>query len=149
MERYDGKLADYWSLNIILYIMLVAPPPVATPIDIIDLINRRELNWYDEDIAENAKDMVYSLLKPDPQKRLTAKGIKRHARMHDLRGIDFSKNGMTEQVTGEASLSVSASGSDMDLRVTLMGMSSRGEGVLTKRDLKKRRWGVINGDCPG
>eukprot|EP01084_Bolivina_argentea_P167049 289986_1 len=87
-QKYDGMLADYWSLGVILYVMLVAAPPISSSDSssrIMELSEQHMLPWYDEPVAETAKDMIYKLLQTDPLKRITAKGIYKHAWMmgHD------------------------------------------------------------------
>ena len=81
MNGYDGTLADYWSLGIILYVMLVAAPPISTKESaskIIQMSENKTLPWYDEPIPETAKDLIYQLLNTDPKKRITAKQIYKH-----------------------------------------------------------------------
>eukprot|EP00484_Ammonia_sp_Unknown_P012986 CAMPEP_0197073512 /NCGR_PEP_ID=MMETSP1384-20130603/210642_1 /TAXON_ID=29189 /ORGANISM="Ammonia sp." /LENGTH=775 /DNA_ID=CAMNT_0042512349 /DNA_START=103 /DNA_END=2431 /DNA_ORIENTATION=+ len=78
---YDGILADYWSLGIILYVMMVAAPPISTQESTSKICQMSEnqcLPWYDEPIPETAKDLIYKLLQTDPSKRITAKDIYKH-----------------------------------------------------------------------
>eukprot|EP00485_Elphidium_margaritaceum_P000912 CAMPEP_0202692960 /NCGR_PEP_ID=MMETSP1385-20130828/7201_1 /ASSEMBLY_ACC=CAM_ASM_000861 /TAXON_ID=933848 /ORGANISM="Elphidium margaritaceum" /LENGTH=1378 /DNA_ID=CAMNT_0049348571 /DNA_START=26 /DNA_END=4160 /DNA_ORIENTATION=+ len=81
---YDGTLADYWSLGIILYVMLVAAPPIDSTqhsSQIVHMAETHTLPWYDEHVSETAKDLIYRLLTTEPSERITAAGIYQHAWM--------------------------------------------------------------------
>ena len=77
-DGYDGKKADFWSVGIILYIMLIAAPPAVKPSEIHEMADKRALLWYEEKISDSAKDLIYRLLTIDPKKRITAQEIKKH-----------------------------------------------------------------------
>ena len=49
MSGYDGFLADYWSLGVILYVMLVAAPPIGNgenAQDLMKMSSTKTLKWY-------------------------------------------------------------------------------------------------------
>merc|ERR1719295_254358 len=75
---YDGFLADYWSLGVILYVMMVAAPPISndqSSADLMAMSRARSLPWYDDPVPEDAKDLIYLLLDPEPKQRITAEGV--------------------------------------------------------------------------
>lgn len=65
----------------ILYIMLVAAPPI-TPdqqsADLAQMSEAKSLKWYDDPIPEEAKDLIYKLLALNPNERITASDILKH-----------------------------------------------------------------------
>ncbi|KAI8851845.1 kinase-like domain-containing protein, partial [Chytridium lagenaria] len=92
-----GPVVDWWALGVCMYEMLVGIPPFAdeTP----ELIFRNILNhentdiqWPEDEITGEAKDLVSRLLNPDPTTRLRAEGIKKH---EFFRGVDWDN--MREQ----------------------------------------------------
>merc|ERR1712048_783931 len=80
-NKYDGFLADLWSLGIILYVMLVAAPPIGNQDSsdkLLEMAEKRTLLWYDEPVPESAKDLIYRLLQTNPSNRIRAKDIYTH-----------------------------------------------------------------------
>eukprot|EP01084_Bolivina_argentea_P017777 33176_1 len=80
-EGYDGLLSDFWSLGIILFVMLVGAPPISaneTTSKICEMSENKSIEWFDEPVPETAKDLIYQLLEVDPKKRPTANDIYKH-----------------------------------------------------------------------
>jgi len=99
---YDGFSADYWSLGVILYVMLVAAPPInpaeQTNRDLMTMSQSRSLQWYDEPVPDEARDLIYLLLAADPQKRIKAPEIWEHPWM---KGDDDDVNGQRNENQNE------------------------------------------------
>ena len=72
-----GKEVDYWSIGIILYILLCGFPPFYEENNqkLFDIIKKGEFEFpspYWDDVSEAAKELVRKLLHVDPKKRMTA-----------------------------------------------------------------------------
>lgn len=75
-----GKQADLWSLGVILYIMLSGVPPFEDD-DLYDQIldGQYEFDVHEwKSVSDSAKDLVKSLMKVDPKKRLTIEQALEH-----------------------------------------------------------------------
>eukprot|EP00347_Sterkiella_histriomuscorum_P012353 403368920 len=78
-----GKEIDYWSIGVILYILLCGFPPFYDESNqkLFEIIKRCEIDFpspFFDDISDMAKDLIRSLLVKDPQNRLTAEQILDH-----------------------------------------------------------------------
>jgi len=78
-----GKEVDYWSIGVILYIMLCGFPPFyeENNTKLFDLIKKGEYDFpspYWDDISEMAKDLIKSLLVVNPKDRINADMIMEH-----------------------------------------------------------------------
>lgn len=81
-KGYD-ETVDFWSIGIILYILLCGFPPFYDEDNdkLFELIAKAKVefpNPYWENISDSAKDLIRKLLCPDPSKRLKADGILAH-----------------------------------------------------------------------
>ena len=78
-EVFKGKSvlkSDVWSCGIIMYLLLCGYPPFFADDDkdLIEMIKKGKLNFYEEDwgkISKEAKDLLSKLLCVDPNKRLS------------------------------------------------------------------------------
>lgn len=80
----DRPTIDYWALGVILFELLIGIPPFnADTIDkVFSNIKNYKIPWEDivdeegeEIISADAKNLVLSLLNPDPNKRLGAVSV--------------------------------------------------------------------------
>ncbi|KAK7263837.1 hypothetical protein RJT34_31434 [Clitoria ternatea] len=86
-----GATADWWSVGVIFYELLVGIPPFNAehPQEIFDNIINREIPWpkVPEEISYEAYDLINKLLNENPVQRLGATGameVKRHAFFKDI-----------------------------------------------------------------
>nr|KYP68766.1 putative serine/threonine-protein kinase DDB-G0272282 [Cajanus cajan] len=86
-----GATADWWSVGVILYELLVGIPPFNAehPQQIFDNIINRDIQWprVPEEISFEAYDLMNKLLNENPVQRLGATGateVKRHAFFKDV-----------------------------------------------------------------
>jgi len=78
-----GKEVDYWSIGIILYILLCGFPPFyeENNAELFAKIKEGKFEFpspYWDDISDSAKDLISSLLVVDPASRLNADSILTH-----------------------------------------------------------------------
>ncbi|EAX88292.1 CAMK family protein kinase [Trichomonas vaginalis G3] len=77
-STYDGRIADIWSAGVILYMMLTKTTPFQGN-SMQELIqNIRMANFVPPNISPDADDLIYRILTPNPQNRITIKDIKIH-----------------------------------------------------------------------
>ncbi|KFK27959.1 hypothetical protein AALP_AA8G453600 [Arabis alpina] len=86
-----GKTADWWSVGVILFEVLVGIPPfnAETPQQIFENIINRDIPWPNvpEEISYEAYDLINKLLTENPVQRLGATGageVKQHAFFKDI-----------------------------------------------------------------
>ncbi|KAJ3031801.1 hypothetical protein HK097_005406, partial [Rhizophlyctis rosea] len=75
-----GSGVDWWAFGICLFEFLVGFPCFTdeTPEDIFRNILSGEIEWPEEGVSGEAKDLIIRLLNSDPKHRLRAEGVKRH-----------------------------------------------------------------------
>lgn len=80
---YSGKMADMWSLGVMLYTMLVGRYPFHDP-DPATLFSkiRRGQCCLPEGLSPKAKCLLHSLLRKEPSERLTAAELLAHPWFH-------------------------------------------------------------------
>lgn len=80
---YSGKMADMWSLGVMLYTMLVGRYPFHDP-DPATLFSkiRRGQCCLPEGLSPKAKCLLQSLLRKEPSERLTATELLAHPWFH-------------------------------------------------------------------
>ncbi|XP_057746312.1 probable serine/threonine protein kinase IRE [Arachis stenosperma] len=86
-----GATADWWSVGVILYELIVGIPPFNAehPQQIFDNIINRDIQWpkVPEEISFEAYDLINKLLNENPVQRLGATGateVKRHSFFKDI-----------------------------------------------------------------
>ncbi|CAE6254651.1 unnamed protein product [Arabidopsis arenosa] len=86
-----GKTADWWSVGVILFELLVGIPPfnAETPQQIFENIINRDIPWPNvpEEISYEAHDLINKLLTENPVQRLGATGageVKQHHFFKDI-----------------------------------------------------------------
>ncbi|CAN8288516.1 unnamed protein product [Cochlearia groenlandica] len=86
-----GATADWWSVGIILFELIVGIPPFNAdhPQQIFDNILNRNIPWPSdsEEMSHEARDLIDRLLTEDPQRRLGARGaaeVKQHIFFKDI-----------------------------------------------------------------
>ncbi|GJP78149.1 hypothetical protein CLOP_g8482 [Closterium sp. NIES-67] len=77
---YDGRLADVWSCGVILFVLLAGHVPFQDR-DLHRLYRkiRSGLFAFPACVSPSARALISAILQPDPAKRLTLAGIRRHA----------------------------------------------------------------------
>ncbi|CAI9767266.1 unnamed protein product [Fraxinus pennsylvanica] len=86
-----GFTADWWSVGVILFELIVGIPPFNAehPQKIFDNILNRKISWprVPEEMSPEAHDFIDQLLKKDPNERLGARGaseVKQHPFFRDI-----------------------------------------------------------------
>lgn len=86
-----GTTADWWSVGVILFELIVGIPPFNAehPQTIFDNILNRKIPWprVPEEMSHEAQDLIDKLLTEDPNQRLGAKGaseVKQHVFFKDI-----------------------------------------------------------------
>jgi serine/threonine protein kinase len=83
---FDARASDLYSLGVILFEMIKFNRPFG---EIDSIYDRKHLNRQlnrdyeyktdtNQKISETVKDLIYKLLEPNPQKRITAKKVLSH-----------------------------------------------------------------------
>ena len=95
--QYNGETSDIWSCGIILYAMLCGTLPFTESKEEIIV---RKIKTHDYSIpkylSNEAQDMLYHILKINPEERFTIEGIKKHPwfnliKPHLMKGISLNE----------------------------------------------------------
>lgn len=75
-KGYDGKLADIWSMGVILFVLLSGYLPFDEP-NMTDLFKKISVANYSfpSFMSEDARNLITHILNPDPSKRYSLKDI--------------------------------------------------------------------------
>ena len=79
-----GKEVDYWSIGVILYILLCGFPPFYEENNqkLFEMIKNCDFEFpspFWDDVSQEAKDLIKAILVRDPKQRLTAEMILSHS----------------------------------------------------------------------
>ncbi|CAI0404394.1 unnamed protein product [Linum tenue] len=104
-----GATADWWSVGIILFELLVGIPPfnAPSPQQVFDNIMNRDIPWprVPDEISYEAYDFIDKLLTENPVQRLGATGgkeVKHHAFFRDINWDTLARQKATFIPAGEA-----------------------------------------------
>ncbi|XP_019950037.2 microtubule-associated serine/threonine-protein kinase 3-like [Paralichthys olivaceus] len=90
LEKDYGKPIDWWALGIILYEFLFGytPFPARCMEGVFLRVTTEELTWPERelDVTDDAKDLIFSLLKKNPMERLGTRGA------HEVKNHPFFQN---------------------------------------------------------
>lgn len=91
LNREYTKSCDIWSIGVITYILLCGYPPFYGDTDnqIFDSVRTGRFDFPSpdwDDISDNAKDFICSLLRRDPSKRLSASDALKHSWITEMAG---------------------------------------------------------------
>ena len=95
--QYNGEASDIWSCGIILYAMLCGTLPFTESKEEIIV---RKIKTHDYSIpkylSQEAQDILYHILKINPEERFTIEGIKKHpwfniVKPHLIKGISLNE----------------------------------------------------------
>ncbi|CAN1754907.1 Probable serine/threonine protein kinase IRE, partial [Linum perenne] len=105
----DGATADWWSVGIILFELLVGIPPfnASSPQLIFDNIMNRDIPWprVPDELSYEAYDLIDKLLTENPIQRLGvtgAKEVKNHAFFRDINWATLARQKATFIPAGES-----------------------------------------------
>ena len=94
-KKYDGYLADIWSLGISFYMMVFWRFPFYKDgYDYYDCLRNNDLTFPEEtenEISPQFKDLIGRILEKNPKKRITLEQIKQHPWLH-LIDFNFMKS---------------------------------------------------------
>jgi serine/threonine protein kinase len=95
---YD-QAADMWSVGVVIYVALVGYPPFLEQDQrvMLDKIRRGEFEFYQEDwsaISSQARNLIKSLLKVNPDDRYSASQSLHHEWIADAKADELSKTSL-------------------------------------------------------
>ncbi|EOY21408.1 Kinase superfamily protein isoform 8, partial [Theobroma cacao] len=109
-----GATADWWSVGVILFELIVGIPPFNAehPQTIFDNILNRKIPWprVSEEMSLEAKDLIDRLLTEDPHQRLGARGaseVKQHVFFKDINWDTLARQKAAFVPTSESALDTS------------------------------------------
>ncbi|XVF12047.1 hypothetical protein REPUB_Repub08aG0081200 [Reevesia pubescens] len=109
-----GATADWWSVGVILFELIVGIPPFNAehPQIIFDNILNRKIPWprAPEEMSLGAKDLIDRLLTEDPHQRLGARGaseVKQHVFFKDINWDTLARQKAAFVPTSESALDTS------------------------------------------
>ncbi|XVF09426.1 hypothetical protein REPUB_Repub07fG0091800 [Reevesia pubescens] len=109
-----GATADWWSVGVILFELIVGIPPFNAeyPQTIFDNILNRKIPWprVPEEMSLEAKDLIDRLLTEDPHQRLGARGaseVKLHVFFKDINWDTLARQKAAFVPTSESALDTS------------------------------------------
>ncbi|KAJ7970256.1 putative Kinase [Quillaja saponaria] len=109
-----GATADWWSVGVILFEMIVGIPPFNAehPQIIFDNILNRNIPWprVPEEMSPDAEDLIDRLMTEDPNQRLGARGaseVKQHAFFKDINWDTLARQKAAFVPTSESVLDTS------------------------------------------
>lgn len=154
--KYDGQIADMWSLGVIMYVILCGYPPFygETDAEILAKVRLGNFSFNARDwkgISENAKNLVRMNLKMNPRDRFTAQQALEHAWFQGMEGlseavmdpsvIDRFRHFRTRTKFQKAALQVIATQlGEKDIKVLkdiFIGLDANGNGKVSLEEVKK------------
>jgi serine/threonine protein kinase len=98
-----GKEVDYWSIGVILYILLCGFPPFYEENNskLFEMIKNCDYEFpspFWDDVSKDAKDLIRAILVRDPKSRLTAEQILSHPWVNGDKASEHVLKDVTENM---------------------------------------------------